>query len=670
MLPSSSVDADTRQGRQTRQEPDSSPSPPPKSQGKRRRNVIESSPSQGEAQLDDPNGNDDELDDLINSQLISIEEAEPDDPQVDWRTQATARANLPVDEDILSEPDELPEVEVEPPPPRSLKLIEDAISLHDPMILEVHARYLEFLVKLCEKTETIELTSHVRRALPHVVRRAQSIALNKDLTATKDLDSYALGLVVYVWLVVALGMQHGVPPSESLVLGFGSYMLSAHAIVADYCNVSFKEHRLTVLYWERRLENAPTRIIWSKEGWFRNIMELPLTKTSNRNDTATEYTRVLNFEGKARLANLIMKKAAASHHNTPLSSYTGAQLSKRSWALSEIITILATMDTDLLTALIDGSLPRKAEVPLGAVSNALQRMSEQKPMPPSIYMNCISDRMGISPTPFHWQTVCHHMMLYVSGGAESDALAGIVDQLIYPNPKWPQSVAQLGLRRYTEWRSYIEGDGDRYPSHRHRHMVRHFVTEMQARIDADVGAGKGSVPFAAPVIEIGFSINPVARLKEHRQHHHSNYLMNLSEAMFQHLYPDSFRLQQLVIYTCHRPSHPWFGEIIFTQLAQGYTEDAGGFSHYPAGRSNGSAYNRTSKSDWTKYGYEARRSGNLRRELEGISNHAKTRYQLAVEQEKLKKEAGDRELELLDQLDDLLESTIDAIEESNHLSTS
>ena len=47
-------------------------------------------------------------------------------------------------------------------------------------------------------------------------------------------------------------------------------------------------------------------------------------------------------------------------------------------------------------------------------------------------------------------------------------------------------------------------------------MVRRFASEMQTRIDADVGASKGYVPFAAPVIEIGFSINPVASLQERR----------------------------------------------------------------------------------------------------------------------------------------------------------
>lgn len=51
MLPSSSIDTEKSQERGTRIEPDSSHSPPPTRQSKRRRNVIESSPSRREPQL-------------------------------------------------------------------------------------------------------------------------------------------------------------------------------------------------------------------------------------------------------------------------------------------------------------------------------------------------------------------------------------------------------------------------------------------------------------------------------------------------------------------------------------------------------------------------------------------------------------------------------------------
>ena len=67
-------------------------------------------------------------------------------------------------------------------------------------------------------------------------------------------------------------------------------------------------------------------------------------------------------------------------------------------------------------------------------------------MPPSIYMDCICDHMGISPTPLQWQVLSRHMIAYVSGGAEGGALKGTVDQLICPSPKRPSSLAKRDLR--------------------------------------------------------------------------------------------------------------------------------------------------------------------------------------------------------------------------------
>ena len=136
-------------------------------------------------------------------------------------------------------------------------------------------------------------------------------------------------------------------------------------------------------------------------------------------------------------------------------------------------------------------------------------------------------------------------------GRESNELAMIVDQLIYPTEKRPPQLARRGLRRYTEWRSYVENDGDQLTSHSHRGMVRYFVSEMMDRIPIDLRSGRGHVPLAAPVIEIGFSIDTYHRLREHRRHMQSNCLINLAD-----LYPSTFRLQQLVIYTCYRPSQP------------------------------------------------------------------------------------------------------------------
>ena len=59
-----------------------------------------------------------------------------------------------------------------------------------------------------------------------------------------------------------------------------------------------------------------------------------------------------------------MEKAAASHHSTPLTSYIQDSPSKKKWALSQVINMLADTDAELLKALIDGSLPRKVGIPL------------------------------------------------------------------------------------------------------------------------------------------------------------------------------------------------------------------------------------------------------------------------------------------------------------------
>ena len=82
-------------------------------------------PEQGEAQFNTPSENDDQLNDLINSRFVSFREAQPDDPHIDWCIQVTTRMNIQVEEDLLTDPDEPPEAEVELEPPKSLKAVED-----------------------------------------------------------------------------------------------------------------------------------------------------------------------------------------------------------------------------------------------------------------------------------------------------------------------------------------------------------------------------------------------------------------------------------------------------------------------------------------------------------------------------------------------------------------
>lgn len=633
----------------------------------KKRNVVDSSPTPGPSQPELFEDSEDEVNDFLISQLEDTHKAQADDPQLDWRTQDPTQSSVEED-DVVSDPDEISEFDSEPRIPQAITSAQDISQSRPPLSLvdvKVHQRYLRFVQDLCEGTGTASVAPDVKEGLPLALQRARSINLDADLSVNNDLDTYGFALIIHVWQVVCLRVQYGVFPDDSLAWEFGAYFLSAHAIAQKYRAVTSQLLRSAVQYWEKRLSDTHICGSWRKDTWLRTVAEFDPTLPQNRNETANEYMKNLIDSGKSKLAFLIMQKDASGPHNTPLRKYTQDTRSKKSWALSEITGILASMDHELLKSLIDGSLPRKAEIPAGQVSNALQRIQDQKPSPPSIYQNCICDQMGISPTPVQWELVCGHMLEYVQGGKESNELAMVVDQLIYPTDDWPPQLARRGLRRYTEWRSYIEGDGDRQPSFAHRGMVRYFVSEMMSRIKDDLQGGRGHIPLASPVIEIGFSINTNYRLREHRKHQQSNYLMNLAEAMFKHLYPGSFRLQQLVIYACYRPSHPWFSEIILTQLGQGYTDGAGGFSHYPAGRSNGSAYNKTSKSEWDQFEYEAGRSGLLDRELKRISIRNSREYEESKMELERSESSLNAELDYLACVSDTLTALTDWVEAEN-----
>jgi hypothetical protein len=580
-------------------------------------------PSHGDPIADDEGHDLETLQDaILATQLDVMDDIHADDPNIDWRA---LDPDVGDDDDVISDPDELPEADAYQIP-RMICLAETAATAHSTTCLNhpVHQRYKEFLVGLCLHTGTPEAEAYTMEGLPYLICQSMSLSIEIDHSANPDLDLYAHALVIHVWLAVCLRLLQGVsPPDDSLTFELAAYFLSAHGFTQVQFDVHVEELRFAVQYWEQRLGSMVKGNAWSRGQWFRAIPPPDPIAPSYRNPIADEYLQSMEENGKTGLMVLIKHKDNVSPHGTPLAKFMGRGMEYSSLINMEILDILASMDVELLKALINGSLSRKAEITHGPVHSALQKMSEQVPAPPSIYMNTICDRAGISPTPTQWQNVCAHMVAYVMGGKESDELATIIDQLVCPPAKWPRRLANLGLRRYTEWRSYIEGDGDRQPNRSRRQMVQYFASQMQARIYGDLHNDRGHIPLEAGVNEIGFSIHTEHRLREHRQHRNSNYLMNLAESLFHHLYPGSFRLQQLVIYTCYQPTQCWFSEIILTQIGQGYTEGAGGFSHYTAGRSNGGAYKTTSKQDWAKFRHEASRSGELVREIRKMGDEAR-----------------------------------------------
>lgn len=386
--------------------------------------------------------------------------------------------------------------------------------------------------------------------------------------------------------------------------------------------------------------------VWERAPWLRAVNGPDLGSPPSHDQTAEEYLQVLRLEGKLGLALRVIDKEIDGPP-TPLRKYADASdIKEKKWAHSEIFAIFNAMDLELLKALIEGQLPRKAEIPFHQVWTALEQVNRPEITRPSIYMNSICDRMGISPTPAQWESVCEHMELYIR--SDGNDLAATVDQLIHPSQNWPKDLARRNLRRYTEWRSWLNNE-DSHPDVHHRKMVQYFASEMRKRIEGQAR----HVPLSSPVIEIGYSLNSHERLKQHARHRNSNYLMNLSEALLEHLFPGSFRLQQRIIYNCYRKEQTWLGEIVLTQLGQGYTEGARGFSHHPAGNSNGSAYRKTSPQDWDEYEAETCSEGDGRmwKELQMETEWVQRRNELAREEFELRKQK-------LLRLNDLIDSMI------------
>ena len=433
-------------------------------------------------------------------------------------------------------------------------------------------------------------------------------------------------------------MQHGILPEVetevSLCLSLTAYFLSAHSIVQSYCTVSSDELRYAVQYWEDRLRLKGQGNRWMEERWVDTVPQLDHDIMIHRNETADRYLEALERLGKEGLAISIIEQEKKGDC-TQLRTMTQQAPDVVKRVRVQIASMLYSMDTSLLKAMIQGQLPRLAEIRSGSVHRAVEDLNDKERIQPGTYMNCICDYVGLSPTPEQWQRVCEQMLKYVQKDGQYNDLAQQIDQQLHPKPEWPKDLAYKGLRRYTEWRSYLE-KGNHTPDSVHRRWVKYFVDQLQERM-------KGHpihAPLNVPVVEIGFSNDPRKRLRQHRHHESSNYLMNLAEAVFDMEYPGSFHLQQNIVFACYRPIHTWLSEIIVTQLAQGYVEGGAGFSHEPAGRSNTSSHKTVPAKVWVQFEAQIYMDGRMEKEVKANKQRLHARQQAKAQaEEQRQKEA-------------------------------
>jgi hypothetical protein len=97
-------------------------------------------------------------------------------------------------------------------------------------------------------------------------------------------------------------------------------------------------------------------------------------------------------------------------------------------------------------------------------------------------------------------------------------------------------------------------------------------------------------PLDRPLLELGYATKPTERLKQHRNHTSSNYLMNLLEDIFQVMHGKKYFIDQYVILHNTHVSHAMYAEILLSRIGLVYTSQGGGFSHYIAGKSQPGVY--------------------------------------------------------------------------------
>ena len=483
--------------------------------------------------------------------------------------------------------------------------------------IQLDRRYKGFLRALCTETTTEAADQHTRNGLPYAIRVAKSLRLDQDMRDNEPFDKYAFALVVHVWQVVCLRLLHGVDqpgdPSEPLITYSGAYFLSAHSLVTARCAMAVSELRFAVKYWEDRLRQQAGNNPWLNDNWAKDVVQIDEDSNSYRNDTANRYLRALEDGLQGGLCDVLIDEETEDGDAEKTQLQTMVRLSEDSSkeARRQMLYMLLTMDPILLRAVIEGQLPRKSMIPSSQVSEILAKLNSGRSFQPGIYMNAICDRMGMSPTPAQWSKVCQLMLDYVQCGMAHNDVAEEIDHKIHPKLNWPRSLAHRGLRRYMEWRSYTE-KGSSDLDRQNRQMVEFFVDQLRIRMLGQLA----HTPLSVPVVELGFSNDPVRRLRQHRHHENSNYLMNLAKAVFEYQYPGIFTLQQHIIYNCWRPVQLWMGEILFTKLAQGYVTGGGGFSHEPAGRSNTSSFQVLSEKRWQELEYFVMASGDLGKRLQ------------------------------------------------------
>ncbi|KAL8642228.1 MAG: hypothetical protein Q9228_001075 [Teloschistes exilis] len=240
-------------------------------------------------------------------------------------------------------------------------------------------------------------------------------------------------MVIYLWLLVSKKRGQGIAPvkGEYLHLRWGVYFLSALKLFrAEIRAVETDQVSFAIRHYEDRSFRTHGLWFWTSNSWWMTMQLDDLESSYERNDEATEYLEVLNTYDIEDLVEFLVRREVELQKSA-LRVLPSDEVFR--WQ----VLIMASIDPNLLKAIIKGQVPRLAQIPSSAIFARLKGMMNDDDASPLVYQNAVCDQEGISPTPFQRRKVCELMQQYVSLDAIGNGLAKQVDQIKYPSKTWP-----------------------------------------------------------------------------------------------------------------------------------------------------------------------------------------------------------------------------------------
>ncbi|KAJ9662070.1 hypothetical protein H2198_001612 [Neophaeococcomyces mojaviensis] len=499
------------------------------------------------------------------------------------------------------------------------------------------------LETLCNYTGTVAIFSQFCEGVFHAVGLLGNRNLAATFTSAQRLDGTTAPLVGAVWLACCYRSYTGKTHAGKASTACTTFYEASCQLLGN--PEGDTEYRTYVHYWEDQLMGL---LEWKVKLNELGLDFVLLDSTQEVELESRPYLSALESSSPLyQLSNELIERDA-QRGTSPMHRLIQDAESER-YVRSEVIQSLATLQEGMIRSCIKSTIgvDKRAH---GHETQQQIKLHEDLCQQPVVYLNQIVDKAGISPTAKQLQQAVKVALQYIDtdNDAYNDIAFQIDCQIARPR-KWSQEHTNQGLRRYCDFsKSIIKRNWELNEAR--RTTMQKFLEALSDRLQLQVQSNHGHRPFSRPLSNVGFTKNATHRLKEHKRHQNSNWMMNVFEAILQWLYPDTFVLDQTILLICWKPSHAWIGEIIFHAMIDCYSTDGKGFAYHPPGYSNIGAYKSATAQELDKWAETVETTfgltQRLRDEAEGIKEavrKAERRYKKLANKEQDRKVRHDKE---------------------------